>query len=524
MLIIEDAASMRTQLQLALGTFGFEKLHAVSNIADALKLIKSENYDIFLCDYNLGERTNGQQFLEHARTHDLISRHALFIMVTGESSYDKVMLAAECSPDEYLLKPFTGADLNARLETLLERRDIFAIVDHASDNKDWAAALEECDRIIAERDKYYLYACKIRGAMLLKLEHAQEAVEHYQAVLALRPLGWAKLGLAKAYGLLGAKPEAEALARDVLKDNPQFTAAYDFLSDLLTQKGDKEDALHILQRAREISPGTMSRIRRLGTLAVQTGQHGLAEQVMQETLVKHKYSPVRKADDFMLLSKALTEQGKVDEALLALKEARDSFRDVESRTSIAANESVVYRKLGDQERAEAALAEALTADGRQLSIQAIASVAEACFALGREDKAHELIKQLIQNNPNDEKVRDQVHTVLSAVGKDAAEADAIIDASVREIIQINNDGVRKAEAGELEEAISLLSNAAERLPNNLQIVSNAALALALFLARNAYNAARLRTCLRYRSFVVDKDPDNPKLAHIDALLKQVKKS
>ena len=97
----------------------------------------------------------------------------------------------------------------------------------------------------------------------------------------------------------------------------------------------------------------------------------------------------------------------------------------------------------------------------------------------------------------------------------------MIAASAQEIIQLNNEGVRKAQSGQLDEAIVMLCDAADRLPNNLQIVSNAALALALDLARNGYNAAKLVECSRYRQQVIDKAPDYPKLAQIDATLKKV---
>lgn len=522
-LIIEHVASMRTQFQLMLTTFGFSKLRVVSSIKEALQMIETERYDIFLCNYDLGEGTNGQQFLEYLRTNDLISRHALFIMVTGESSYDKVVLAAECSPDDYLLKPFTAEDLNMRLESLLERCDAFTLVDHAYDRKDWASTLEECDRIIAKKEKYYLYACKIRGAMLLKLNRAEAAVEHYREILILKSLPWAKIGLAKSYSLLGDHEQAELLARDVLRDTPQFTVAYDFLADILMEKGAQEEALEVLQKARAISPGTMSRIRNVGTLALQTGQYDLAEQTMREALQKQKFSPVREAGDFVLLAQALTGQGKADQALNVIQEARGSFRDAGSKMMIAATESTVYHQLGDQEHAEAALAEAMAAVDASTSNRATACIAEACFATGHDEKAHELLKHMIQNNPDDARVRTQVHAVLSLAGKNETEADAIIEASVKEIIHLNNEGVHKAEAGELDEAIALLSNAAERLPNNLQIVSNAALVLALYLARNSYSQERLKACLHYRGIVAEKAPDYPKLAQIDALLKQVKR-
>ena len=89
------------------------------------------------------------------------------------------------------------------------------------------------------------------------------------------------------------------------------------------------------------------------------------------------------------------------------------------------------------------------------------------------------------------------------------------------IVKINNDGVRKAQAGEYQEAIELIVNAAERLPNNLQIVSNAALILAVSVANSA-SKDELVQCLHYRQKIIDRDPAHPKLEQIDMMLKKAK--
>src|SRR3989338_1894117 len=522
-LVIEDLAGMRTQLQMSLSNFDFKKLHVVSSIKDAIRLVRSTHYDIILCDYNLGDRTNGQQFLEHLRTRDMISRNVLFIMITGEIQYEKVVVASECAPDDYLLKPFTTEQFHTRLEALMERQEHFAVIDKASDAKDWSKALAECDRILADKDKYFLYASKIKGVMLLKLERGQEAAEHYHHLLAIRPLPWARLGLARALVLLGKQNEAKMLLREILEESPQYMAAYDFLGNLLLLEGSKKEALDVLQQAREISPGTMNRIRNISTLAVEIGRHDIAEEVMEDALRKHKYSPVREAADYAVLSKALIEQERPERALQVLDEARDSFKDKSSSAILAAGECLAHYKTGNLELAEAALAKAIAANGGGLSPQVAASVAEACLVLGREGEANELLKQMVQNNPEDARVHDRVKTVLAAAGKSAAEADAMVNSSMQEVVQVNNECVRKAEAGQLNEAVSLMCEAADRLPNNMQIVSNAALALALDLARNGYDAQKDSNCMRYRQAIIRKSPGYPKLAQINDMLKKIKK-
>lgn len=522
-LVIDDQAGMRTQLQMSLTHSGFEKLHVVSCIKDALAKLQGEHYDIILCDYFLGESTNGQQFLEYLRTKDLIGRNTLFVMITAERTYEKVVTAAECAPDDYLLKPFTAEQLNQRLQKLMERQAHFALVDKATDAKDWKRVVAECDRIIAEKDKYFIEACKIKGAALIKGGLADEAEAHYRQMLELRPLPWAKLGLARALGLKGEKDAAARMAREVVAEHGSFMGAYDFLGGVLAETGDKDGALEVLQAARQVSPGTLTRIRNVAELAVDTGKNEIAEQVMGEALTRHKYSPVREAQDYAILSRALTEQGKSEKALGVLKEAKSSFKDAASNVILATGECLAHRKAGNLELAEAALAQALAADHGNLPAAVSAAVADACFVLGKEDRANDLLKQVIQNNPDDVKVHDKVSAVLASAGKGAEEAQAMIAASASEIIALNNEGVRKAQAGELPAAIMLLCDAADRLPNNMQIVSNASLALALDLARNGYNAVKLKECLRYRQQVVDKTPDYPKLAQIDSMLVKVQK-
>lgn len=153
-LVIDDMAGMRNQLQQSLTHLGFDKLHVVSSIRDAITRIGVEKYDVILCDYFLGDSTNGQQFLEYLRTRDLIGRNTIFVMITAESSYERVVVASECAPDDYLLKPFTAEMLSTRLERLLERQDSFTKIDKAQDVHDWMRVVEECDRLLERKDKH----------------------------------------------------------------------------------------------------------------------------------------------------------------------------------------------------------------------------------------------------------------------------------------------------------------------------------------------------------------------------------
>lgn len=522
-LIIDDMEGMRSQLRMSLSSSGFAKLHVVSNIKEALERMAANHYDIVLCDYSLGDSTNGQQFLEYLRTNDLINRNTIFVMITAEQSYAKVVSASECAPDDYLLKPFTAAEFNARVEKLLARQEYFATIDQASDKKNWAKMIAECDRLLAAKDKYYFDLCKIKGVALVRDNQLPNAEALYREIIALRPLGWAKLGLARTLARLGKQTEAAQLANEILAEAPQFMAAYDFLGRLMADSGDKKGALDVLQKAREIAPGTMNRIRELTALAVSTGQPEIAEQVMRETLKMHKFSPVRQANDYVMLSRALNDQGKTAEALSVVQDAKKSFTDAHSNVLLNVTESTVHKAAGNDELAQAALEKALSAgDVASFAADVLVAMAEVCFALQRDGDATRLLQQAVQNNHEDAGIKNKVHAAMVAAGQDAADASALIEASAAEIIKLNNEGVRKAQAGELAEAIELLSAAADRLPNNLQILGNTALVLALDLVRNGRDAAKLARCLAYRESLLKKSPGHPKLAQIDAMFKQLK--
>lgn len=522
-LVIDDMEAARSQLRMSLSSSGFAKLHVVSSIKEAMERIRVNRYDAILCDYTLGEGTDGQQFLEYLRTGDLINRNTIFVIITAEQGYTRVVAAAECAPDDYLIKPFTAAQFLSRFERLMDRQTYFSAIDQAADKKNWAKMLDECDRKIALGDKYLFDLYKIKGSALMRDKRLVQAVEFYRGVLAQRPLPWVKLGLARALAQAGDKPAAETLAREIMTEMPQFMATYDFLGRMMAESGDKNGALEVLQQARTIAPGTMSRIRELSTLAVSTGQPELAEKIMRETLVRHKYSPVRQAGDYAVLSRALTDQGKMQEALSVVNDAKKTFSDADSRLMLAVTESNVHRAAGSEELAHSTLEQAMSS-GEPVSfpLEALLAMAESCFELKREEDAIRLLNHAVQSNHEDASIREKVHALLIAAGRSAEEASALIEASAGEVIALNNDGVRKAQAGQLAEAVELLSEAANRLPGNLQILGNAALILALDMVRNGRDPAKLARCLGYRESLIKKAPDYPKIEQIDGMLRQMK--
>jgi hypothetical protein len=122
---------------------------------------------------------------------------------------------------------------------------------------------------------------------------------------------------------------------------------------------------------------------------------------------------------------------------------------------------------------------------------------------------------MVQNNPDSANLQSHVTQVLKDFGGEDA-AQELIARSSNEVIQLNNEAVMKAKAGQYAEASKMLTEAALRLPDNMQIVSNASLSLYADLLSNGVDAGKLMQAKQFQQVVLRKNAQHPKLAEINA--------
>jgi len=523
-LVIDDLASMRSQIVSNLTSLGFKDVASVSTCQKALTQLEQIKFDLILCDYHLGEVTSGQQFLEHLRTKALIPATTLFVMVTARRAYEEVMRAAEFSPDDYLVKPFTGAQLNTRLVKLFEKRNRFRDVHKASAKGDWAAAIALCDGILMASDRFAMEANKLKGQALLKARRPADAERLYRSVIAMRPLGWAEVGLARALSAQDALAAAESVLDGILTGSQKYSAsdrmgAYDEMVNVMEATDRNKDALVVMQSAMSLSSGSLARARKLTNLAVGEGDLALAEKTVRKLVADNKNSHVKEASDYLMVADVLTLSGFADDALNTIHGVRKSFDNPRDLQTLAVAEAGAYVAKGDTATASQLLQSVSVENAADLSPTTAAALGKTLYRMGDDEAADKVMRHLIQNNPDDKEVVRAVHAAMTAVGK-KDQAKALVDSSLVEASEINNEGVRLAYANKLDEAVALLTKAAELLPGNTQFVSNAALVIALALTktdqidRNQYQA-----CLKYRQIVATREPNHPKLAQINGLLK-----
>ena len=81
---------------------------------------------------------------------------------------------------------------------------------------------------------------------------------------------------------------------------------------------------------------------------------------------------------------------------------------------------------------------------------------------------------------------------------------------------------RRARAGEWILAAQMLTEAAQRLPGNMQIVANAAAALYLEIFQTGGDPAKLRAAQTFQQAVEAQSPNHPKLAEIAELVSRIR--
>jgi DNA-binding response OmpR family regulator/lipopolysaccharide biosynthesis regulator YciM len=512
-LIVDRHPAARDALRIMLSNLGIAKVQGAGSTTEVLRQAKANAFDIILSDYMLEDGRDGQQLLEELRLQKLIPLSTVFLVVTSERGYHNVVGVAELTPDDYLIKPFTSDQLHARLGRALYRKSELSRILRCIDAGSYSKALAACEDMIAGNGTYLLDAMRLKGEILQVLARLDEAEQLYREVLSVRPLPWASMGLATTLKARGKLDAAEAIVRAVIRDHKHFLAAHDFLAKVLEASGKLDEAQEVLVGAAEISPHNTVRQRVVGDVASRTGDLDTAERAYQNALRRARGSTIASVDDYANLSRVYIAQGKTVQAHTIAGELRRERRlDNATEFTALAIDSLAFHAAGDESRAAETLQKALEVRERfsgQVSERIAVDLAHAALVTGAKDTAHELVRQLVSENPDDPALRQMIETVFERSG-DAEGGRELLESVSQEIVRINNEGVRTAQHGDLEGSVELLSQAAERMPN-VRFLVNAANAIFTLLDRKGWSQEAGERGLQYLLRAQKKDPRNPKV-------------
>ena len=117
-LLVEDEASIREMVQLALSRAGFE-IRAVADAVHAEREIEQSRPDLILLDWML-PGVSGLEFARRLRQRDS-TRNIPLIMLTAKGEESDRLSGFDAGADDYVVKPFSVKELVARICAVLKR-------------------------------------------------------------------------------------------------------------------------------------------------------------------------------------------------------------------------------------------------------------------------------------------------------------------------------------------------------------------------------------------------------------------
>ncbi len=522
-LVVDDYPGMRSALKMTLSNFGMTKIDLAGSAFEAIARVQHSQYDLILCDFNLGDGRDGQQLLEELRHRGLINLETVFIMVTAESVYEKVVATAELAPDDYMIKPFSAEILRNRLENILLRKLVFldAYLQFAA--HDLEAAIASCDVIIQSKPKYVVDALRFKGELLNAAGRFEEAEELYRKIIKMRAVPWARLGLARALHMEKKEVEAEEELRDVMEAAPEMVAAYDLLSEVCQARKDLAGAQKVLEQGTAISGKTVRRQQRLGELAHANGDLGTARNAFAAALDKGRHSIFITPSDFGNLCRVQIEQGDLKAASDTLKNAKPTLHSsAEGQLVMAVTQGMVHTKAGHSEEAKRALDEAakLRGAGVHIDSQAMLDLAETCMANGRLEDADAIVGEVAKNAHDSEALLAKAKRIYEEAGRGEA-GDAVVSTATADVRKLNNEGVMLAQKGDYRAAVECLLTACREAPFNPRIIMNAVWVILKLLDREGMDEAMLQEARRLLDEAERQAPGHGRIPGLRINMKEV---
>jgi tetratricopeptide (TPR) repeat protein len=522
-LVVDDYPGMRSALKLTLSNFGISKIDLAAAASEVLFKVQNNAYNLILCDFNLGEGRDGQQLLEELRHRNLISLETVFIMVTAESGYEKVVATAELAPDDYLIKPFSAEVMRNRLDGIMQRKLAFAQAYRHFESHELEEAINGCDEIIKNHPKYVVDALRFKGEVLNAMGRFAEAEALYRKVIEMRVIPWARLGLSRALHNQKKEEESEEILRDILDQSPGVVAAYDLLAEVCLARNDTAGAQQALERGVAVSARTVRRQQRLGEVAQDNGDLATAKEAYQQALDKGRNSIFVTAADFGHLCRVQVEQGDLDGAMDTLKKGKNLLQATSDGQFVAAVvRSLVHNKSGNTAEAEKAMDEALhlSQSGAHGDERFMLDYADACMASGRQDQADAIIREVARNAHDSEALLAKAKRIYDQAGRSEMGAQVLSEATSA-VRSLNNEAVILAHQGYYGSAMEKLREASSEAPHNPRILMNTVWVMLKHLEQEGLNDELLQEARGLLAEAKRQAPGHSRLTSLHAQLKDV---
>lgn len=118
-LIVDDFSTMRRIIRNLLKELEFTNADEAEDGVAALAKLRGGNFEFVVSDWNMPNMT-GIELLRAIRADDTL-KHLPVLMVTAEAKKENIIEAAQAGASGYVVKPFTAAVLEEKLNKIFEK-------------------------------------------------------------------------------------------------------------------------------------------------------------------------------------------------------------------------------------------------------------------------------------------------------------------------------------------------------------------------------------------------------------------
>ena len=121
-LIVDDFSTMRRIVRNSLKELGYTDVDEAEDGVAAFNKLRNTHFDFVVSDWNM-PNMSGIELLKAIRA-DANLKNLPVLMVTAEAKKENIIEAEEAGANGYVLKPFTTATLEQKLNVIFEKTGI----------------------------------------------------------------------------------------------------------------------------------------------------------------------------------------------------------------------------------------------------------------------------------------------------------------------------------------------------------------------------------------------------------------
>jgi two-component SAPR family response regulator len=510
-LVVEDRRPFLNLLKGLLSSLGAKKIDIELSAESALKACNKHSYDIVVCDLHLGnDKKNGFEFLEEVRKHQLIKPSTVFIMISGDSGRSMVLGSLEKQPDDYLIKPFSQAQLNSRITRAKNKRLTLASLYSLIEHKKYDLSIETCKHFLDVGTKYNAYCTQTLIQLYWQTKQYDEAELLLDKVLNEREIQWALSAMARTKLLQENYIDAIDLAKQAIDSLRNDVDSYDILADAYLKNDMPDEALKYIKIALDLSPLSIDRHYTVCNIARVNKDYQTAMESAQSIFelsqrsvhknVNHMCSYIRSILDAAENAFESKERNKLMlDALYAIKRIKldNNTSTVQNGFDFAIFEKLIEARIAflNEQHSESKIA----LEEAQIKI-------EQQFTQYPVSLAAESLKTMLDLGDFEEAIK-----VRNAVSKQCSDLDSNIKNAIQdafnqvgekkeEYITFNKEGVQKYSEGQYQNAYDSFTEAKKISPLNIGVTLNLLQSIVklLEMAANPNTALQLECKEHYR--------------------------